>query len=100
MMGVRREKPPAERAGDSIRFRFPDGTTRTVPVDELRGPVGADICCFCGQSVEHSDAQWIQVTAQWSDSGETRAQSWGAHRKCLAERMHERVAGTGLFFGD
>ncbi len=99
-MGVRRERPSTERVGNSIRFSFPDGTTKSVPVTDLRGPLAADICCFCGRSVEHSDEQRIRLSASWVQEGREQTQSWGAHHACLAERMDDTVAGTGPFFGD
>ena len=71
-----------------------------MPLDALRGPVTSDICCFCGQSVEHSDSERIRLSVRWQDGGKERTQSWGAHHECVAERMRERVAGTGPFFGD
>jgi hypothetical protein len=99
-MGVRRERPAAERVGNSVRFRFPDGTTKTVPADDLRRPATADVCCFCGETVQHSDDERIRVSARWIDEGRERTQSWGAHHRCLAERMHGAVMGIGPFFGD
>jgi hypothetical protein len=99
-MGVRRERPASERLGNSVRFRFPDGSTKTVPVDDLRTPVTADICCFCGQAVERSAPDRIWLTAQWAEEGQEQMQNWGAHHACFAERMHGAVAGTGPFFGD
>ena len=99
-MGVRRERPPVEQGGSSIRLRLPDGTVKTVPTGQLRGPVTADVCCFCGEDVEHTDGERIRLSARWVDDGQEKTQSWGAHRKCLAERMHDRVSGDGPFFGD
>jgi hypothetical protein len=98
-MGVRRERPPIELAGGSIRLRLPDGSVKEMPVDEVRiEPVSDDICCFCGRSVSPDDGERIRVTAQWTDVGDEGTQSWGAHRACLAERIHEAVSGTGPFF--
>jgi hypothetical protein len=99
-MGIRRERPSAEVLGNSVQFRFSDGTTKNVPVNDLRGPVTADVCCFCGQGVEHSDEQRLRLSVRWVEEGRERTQSWAAHHACLAERMHDRVSGTGPFFDD
>jgi hypothetical protein len=98
-MGVRRERPAVEQAGNSLNVTFPDGTTRSVPVSELRGPVRGELCCFCGESVDHVDPQHIWLTARWKVGGDERNQSWGAHHSCLIERMHSSVTNTGPFFG-
>jgi hypothetical protein len=98
-MGVRRERPPIELAGGSIRLRLPDGSVKEMPVDEVRiAPVSDDVCCFCGEIVGPDDSDRIRVTAQWTGVGEERTQSWGAHRACLTERIHASVSGTGSFF--
>ena len=70
-----------------------------MPVDRSRGPVSSDLCCFCGRSVEPSDGQSVRLAVQWSEEGQERSQSWGAHRNCFVERMDPGVAGTGPFFG-
>lgn len=67
-------------------------------MSDVQAPVAADVCCFCGRRVEHSDSEYIRLSAQWSDEGNESSQNWGAHRSCLAERMSETVAGTGPFF--
>ena len=98
-MGVRRERPPIERAGSSIRLRLPDGSVREMPVDEMRAaPVDAELCCFCGKVVADEEGERIRVSARWTDRGDERTQSWEAHRACLAERIHDSVSGTGPFF--
>jgi hypothetical protein len=98
-MGVRRERPPIELAGGSIRLRLPDGSVKEMPVDEVRiAPVADDICCFCGDSVGPGDGERIRVTAVWTDLGDEGTQSWGAHRACLATRIHDSVSGAGPFF--
>jgi hypothetical protein len=99
-MGIRREKPPVERSADSIVVRLPDGSVRTMPVDRTRSPATPDVCCFCGEGVERADGNWIRVDVRWGQGDGEGTQSWGAHRRCLVERMHERVAGTGPFFAD
>ena len=99
-MGVRRERPAVERSGDSILVRLPDGTTKALPVDDLRGPATADLCCFCGRSVQPSDPERVLLSASWLDAGQERTQSWGAHHRCLVERMHESATDTGAFFRD
>lgn len=71
----------------------------SVPVKALRGAV-SDACCFCGQAVEHPDSERITISARWGGVGEERTQDWEAHRKCLAERIHERVKDSGPFFID
>ena len=98
-MGVRRERPPIERAAGSITLRLPDGTLKTMPVNEPRGPVTSDLCCFCGESVEQADAERIRLSARWLEDGQEQTQDWGAHHRCLAERMHPSVSGAGPFFG-
>ena len=55
-------------------------------------------CCFCGESIDDTVDGSITVSASWLEGGEERSQDWGAHRTCLAERLHERVRGTGPFF--
>ena len=99
-MGIRREQPSVERSADSIVVRLPDGSVKTMPVDRLRGPVTPDVCCFCGEGVEHSENESVRVGVRWGEGANERAQSWSAHRRCLLERMHDRVAGTGPFFED
>jgi hypothetical protein len=99
-MGVRRERPPIERSNNTVTLRLPDGTVKSMPIDQPRDPVTADRCCFCGHGVQHSDPEWIRLAANWTDEGHEKMQSWGAHHRCLLERMHESVAGTGPFFGD
>jgi hypothetical protein len=99
-MGIRRERPPVERSADSILVRLPDGTVKTIPSNTPKESVTADACCFCGHGVERSDAQRIRLSVRWMDEGTERTQSWSAHHTCLAERLHERVSGTGPFFGD
>jgi hypothetical protein len=97
-MGVRRERPPVERSNATIRLRLPDGTVKAMPTDELRTPATADVCCFCGRGAEETDGTMVRLTARWIDDGQDRTQEWGAHRACLAERIHDSVAGTGPFF--
>jgi hypothetical protein len=100
-MGVRRERPPIERGGSSIRLRLPDGSVKEMPVDEMRpAPVDAELCCFCGEGVGDEDGERIRVSARWIDRSNERTQSWGAHRTCLEQRIHDSVAGTGPFFED
>jgi hypothetical protein len=96
-MGVRRERPPAEQGHNSVAVRLPDGTTKALPIAGLRGPVTAGLCCFCGQSVEHSDPEWIRLAVDWLEGGEKRTESCDAHRACLVERLHESI-NAGLFF--
>jgi hypothetical protein len=98
-MSVRRQRPAVERAGDSILVRLPDGTTKAIPIEERRGPVPPDLCCFCGQSVELSDPERVRLSVSWIDDGQESTQSWGAHHRCVVERMHESVTGAGAFFG-
>ena len=58
------------------------------------------VCCFCGRAVAGSgDGGAIRLSARWTDGGHEHRQAWGAHRACLAERLHDSVAGTGAFFG-
>ncbi len=99
-MGVRRERPSEERSANSVTLRFPDGTVKTMPVDDLHGQVTADVCCFCGQSVEPADPERISLAVSWIDGGQERTQTWGAHHTCLVERMHPSAANTGPFFAN
>jgi hypothetical protein len=70
-----------------------------MPVDEVRAaPVDAEVCCFCGEDLGDDADQRIHVSARWTDGGDERTQSWGAHRACFAERIHDSVSGTGPFF--
>ena len=98
-MAQRRERPPVQRSGTSIGLRFPDGSLRAMPVAAGRDPAAAEICCFCGDSVDGSDAERVQVSVWWIEDGRERTQAWNAHRTCLEERMHDAVAGAGPFFG-
>jgi len=93
-VSVRRERPPTGLSGNSIRLRLPDGTVKEMPLDTSPGPPSG-LCCFCGQGVEGSA---IRVSAGWTDGGGDHLQSWAAHRTCLAERLHDSVAGAGPFF--
>ena len=63
-----------------------------------RGPLTGGVCCFCGTSVEFSDAASTSLSVRWKEAGEERWQQWWAHRQCLAELMHEQVSGEGPFF--
>ena len=72
----------------------------SIPLSALRKPVTSDVCCFCGRRVEHSDPEHIRVDVRWIEGGEERHQSWGAHRACLLERLHEGVKDQAPFFGD
>jgi hypothetical protein len=98
-MGVRRERPAVERARATIRLRLPDGTVKTMSADESRAPGGEGVCCFCGRGVEEPGAGTVRLSAGWSAGGQEQTQSWSAHRACLAERMHDSVAGAGPLFG-
>jgi hypothetical protein len=100
-MAQRRDRPPVQRSGESLNIRLPDGRTMSVPLSTSRGPSTADVCCFCGRSVEHSDNEYVRIGVRWiAEGGDERQQSWGAHHACLLERMHEGVKGHGPFFGD
>ena len=101
-MGVRRERPPVERSQNSIRLRLPDGRVKEMPVDGGPDSAASDVCCFCGRRVDDSGGGGggpIRLSARWMDDGQEHAQSWRAHRRCLAERLHDAVAGAGPFFG-
>jgi hypothetical protein len=97
-MAQRRVRPAVERSG-GLNIRLPDGTTMSMPIHAATGRT-SDVCCFCGQGIEHTDSERIGIDARWEEGGNERQQSWGAHRKCLRERMHEAVMGEGPFFGD
>jgi hypothetical protein len=72
----------------------------SVPVGGVPGPVESGLCCFCGQSVEQEAPDRIRLGVRWLEDGREREQSWGAHRGCLLERLHEGVKGQGPFFGE
>lgn len=92
-MAQRRDRPPVELSGDSLNIKLPDGTTMSVPLKTPGRAATADLCCFCGEPVEDADAPQIRIDARWEHDGDQRQQSWGAHHRCLVERMHERVKG-------
>jgi hypothetical protein len=98
MAAQRRERVPARSGDTSVAFRLGDGTTISVPVKAPQEPT-SEICCFCGEAVEHASSEHIRLEAVWSEDDGERRQSLAAHRRCLAERMHERVRGSGLIFG-
>jgi hypothetical protein len=96
-MSQRRDQPAQPRGGRSFEIRLGDG--RTVSLEQQRhGPL-TGTCCFCGESLDDSADGNITVSASWLEGGEERSQDWGAHRTCLAERLHESVRDTGPFFG-
>jgi len=97
-MAQRRDRPAVERSGESLNIKLPDGTTMSVPLSTSRPTVSADICCFCGATVEHADPQRIRVDAHWEHDGGERRRSWGAHDRCLLERLHDRATGQEPFF--
>ena len=99
-MAKRREQPPVQRSGSSIGLRFPDGTVKSMPVDSRRGAVDAQLCCFCGETVEQQDGDYTTVYVRWLENGQERHQQWPAHHKCVSDRLHPRVRGTGPFFED
>jgi hypothetical protein len=94
-MGVRRERPPIERAGSSIRLRLPDGTVREMPV-ESSGP-STKLCCFCGEAAERDV---VTLSVEWRDEQGEQRRTWASHRRCLAERLHESVQDAGGPFAD
>ena len=53
-----------------------------------------------GRAFVQAESEPIRLSARWTEEGNEQTQSWSAHRRCLAERMHESVSGTGPFFGD
>ena len=71
----------------------------SLPRTASRGSLASELCCFCGRSVDHAESEPIRVSARWDEDGAEREQSWGAHRACLLERMHEQVKGQGPIFG-
>ncbi|HEX4519672.1 MAG TPA: hypothetical protein VH063_08850 [Gaiellaceae bacterium] len=72
----------------------------SMPTGAARGPVATDVCCFCGEAVEHATEERLRMTVLWVEDGVEGEQSWAAHRACLSDRLHERVKGTGPFFGE
>jgi hypothetical protein len=96
-MGVRRDRPAGERGGKPGQLLLRDGTTVSVSVPELGKPEAGDVCCFCGEVVEYSDPRHVRLTARWPKDGNESVRSWDAHDTCLAEHMHDRVKGSGVF---
>lgn len=97
-MAQRRDRPAFDLAGGSLNVTLPDG--RTLPIPRMGEPTTSDLCCFCGQTVGHTDPERVRVSVRWIDGSEERQQSWGAHRTCLLNRLHEKVTDRGPFFGD
>jgi hypothetical protein len=94
-MAKRRDRPAQPRGGSPFEIRLGDGRTISLPQQQRRGPVTPESCCFCGEDVGEDS---VEVTVRWLENGQERAQTWRAHRACLAERLHERVRGSGPFF--
>jgi hypothetical protein len=97
-MAQRRVRPAVERSG-GVNIRLPDGTTISMPTRTTTGET-SNLCCFCGQGIEHTDPERIRIDVRWEDGGNQREQDWRAHRKWLLERLHEAVIGAGPFFVD
>jgi hypothetical protein len=100
LMADQVDPPRVRRTDDGIEIRRGDGSIQSIPNADLRKPSTEAICCFCGTSVEYSDIEYTSLSVRWTEDGRERRQQWGAHHRCVAERMHERVSGTGPFFGD
>jgi hypothetical protein len=98
-MAQRRDRPAQPRGGRSFEIRLGDGRTVALPEQQRRGPL-TGTCCFCGESLDDSAVRSISVSAHWLEGSQERSQDWGAHRTCLAERLHERLRGVGPFFGE
>jgi ribosomal protein L34E len=96
-MAQRRERPPAQRSGQTIGVRLPGGRTVSVPTSSSRGPAEPDVCCFCGEPVGH--AERVELDARWVAESEERHRSLSAHRSCLLDRLHERVRGPSFADG-
>jgi hypothetical protein len=72
----------------------------SVPGSTAQVPTPSELCCFCGQHLEHADPERIRVGVSWEAGGSDHQQTFGAHSKCLTERLHETVKGQGPFFDD
>jgi|SRR5580693_7019790 hypothetical protein len=94
-MAQRRDRPGLDLAGSSLNVTLPDGRTLPIP---RRGDLAGDVCCFCGETVEHADRERVRLSVRWIDGDDEREQSWGAHQSCVLERLNERVKGQGPFF--
>jgi len=92
-MAQRRDRPPVERAGDSLNIKLPDGTTMSVPLNASSRSPTVDLCCFCGERVQQADPSAIRIDARWEQGGDERRRSWRAHHRCLFERIDDRVKG-------
>jgi hypothetical protein len=99
-MAQRREVPPITRSGGTVDVRLPDGRTMSVPLSRTGGPLTGDVCCFCGEAVADEAGERLRIGARWGGDGDDHEQSWEAHRRCLRERMHERVRGQGPLFAE
>jgi len=97
-MAKRRDQPALQTSGQTWQIRLPDGSVKQMPAEASRDAAPAHVCCFCGLDLGDSEPERVLVSARWAEDGEERSQSWGAHHRCLAERMHEAVAGAGPFF--
>jgi hypothetical protein len=64
---------------------------------ETPNSVTPDVCCFCGQAVQHLESEGIHLSAHWLEGGHEKSQSWIAHHTCLGERLHDSMSGTGPF---
>lgn len=97
VVGTRYEPRTAQAAAQES----PVGAACKAP--DMAGPprrISGGICCLCGAHIDLSDPEYTKLAARWTEAGDERAQWWSAHRRCLAERMHERVGGEGPFFDD
>jgi hypothetical protein len=92
-MAKRREQPALQTSGQTWQIRLPDGTTREMPREE-HGAAGPGSCCFCGRELGDAAAGRVLLTARWEGEDGERAESWSAHRTCLAERLHASAAGS------
>jgi hypothetical protein len=97
-MSQRRQVASNPGGRNTIELRLPGGATMSVT--DPRGRASAEVCCFCGEAVDDPDGDYVSVAASWAERGVEKRQSWEAHRRCLAETLHERVRGVGPFFGN
>jgi hypothetical protein len=79
----RRDQPSLQTSGQTWKIRLPDGSLKEMPIE----PATAAVCCFCGRDLDERAEERLLLSARWQQDGEERAESWSAHRGCLAERL-------------
>jgi hypothetical protein len=97
-MAQRRQAPSNPGGHNTIELRLPGGAT--ISVTGRHGTFNAETCCFCGETVNDANSEYVTLAASWLEHDTEKRQSWAAHHRCLADKMDERVRGVGPFFGE